>query len=66
MVKPTASDICPNADNLDGPLAVQHFLGKDLEQAENMFAHDLGYNIYWEDPSFMGPTAFRYYLYLLD
>ena len=62
MVIPTASDICPNADNLDGLLAVQHFLGKDLKQAENMFAEDRGYGEYWEDLSFMGPIAFRYYV----
>lgn len=62
MVIPTASGICPNAYNLDGLLAVQHFLGKNLEQAENMFAEDRGYGKYWEDLSFMGPIAFRYYV----
>ncbi len=45
-------------DSLDERSAVEHFLGKDLEQAEALFREDL----YWEDLMWMGPIAFRFYV----
>jgi hypothetical protein len=45
-------------DSLDERSAVEHFLGKDLEQAEALFREDH----YWEDLMWMGPIAFRFYV----
>jgi hypothetical protein len=45
-------------DSLDERTAVEHFLGRDLEQAEALFREDL----YWEDLMWMGPIAFRFYV----
>jgi hypothetical protein len=45
-------------DSLDERTAVEHFLGKDLEQAEALFREDR----YWEDLMWMGPIAFRFYV----
>jgi hypothetical protein len=54
---PTAEEI--NVfDSLDERSAVEHFLGKDLEQAEALFREDH----YWEDLMWMGPIAFRFYV----
>jgi hypothetical protein len=47
-------------DSLDERSAVEHFLGKDLEQAEALFRDDL--LCYWEDLMWMGPIAFRFYV----
>ncbi len=47
-------------DSLDERTAVEHFLGKDLEQAEALFREDL--LCYWEDLMWMGPIAFRFYV----
>jgi hypothetical protein len=47
-------------DSLDERSAVEHFLGKDLEQAEALFCEDL--LCYWEDLMWMGPIAFRFYV----
>jgi hypothetical protein len=56
---PTASDI--NVfDSLDEQSAVDHFLGKDLSQAEALFRENFIY--YQEDLMWMGPRAFCYYV----
>jgi hypothetical protein len=43
-------------DSLDERSAVEHFLGKDLEQAEALFCEDL--LCYWEDLMWMGRSHF--------
>jgi hypothetical protein len=56
---PTAEEI--NVfDSLDERYAVEHFLGKDLDQAEALFRDNFLY--YQEDLMWMGPKAFRFYL----
>lgn len=47
-------------DSLDERMACEHFLGKDLAQAEAMFRENP--LCYQEDLMWMGPVAFRYYL----
>ena len=59
MPVPTASDI-NIYDSLDERAACEHFLGKDLEEAEAMFRANALY--YQEDLMWMGPVAFRYYV----
>jgi hypothetical protein len=59
MCVPTASDINVY-DSLDERRACEHFLGKDLEQAEALFRENALY--YQEDLMWMGPVAFRYYV----
>jgi hypothetical protein len=46
-------------DSLDERVAVEHFLGKNLEEAELLFRERLGA---YEDLQWMGPVAFRYYV----
>ncbi len=47
-------------NSLDEQVAVAHFLGKDLKQAEELFrANFLGYQ---EDLMWMGPRAFCFYV----
>jgi len=60
MRLPTAEEINPIPDDLDGQHAVQHFLGKTLEEAEALFREDS--ITYQEDLMFMGPSAFRFYV----
>ena len=60
MRLPTAKEINPFPDDLDGQSAEQHFLGKTLQDAEAMFKENSLY--YQEDLMFMGPSAFRFYV----
>ncbi len=60
MRLPTEDEINPVPEDLDGKAAVKHFLGKDLEQAEQMFREAALF--YQEDLMFMGPAAFRFYV----
>jgi hypothetical protein len=46
-------------DSLDERVAVERFLGKNLEEAEALFGENLCR--YTEDLMWMGPVAFRYY-----
>jgi hypothetical protein len=56
---PTAEEI--NVfDSLDGRYAIEHFLGKDLRQAEALFREN--FKRHEEDLMFMGPIAFRFYV----
>ncbi len=59
MCIPTASDINVH-DSLDERSACKHFLGKNLEQAEELFRRNALY--YQEDLMWMGPVAFRFYV----
>lgn len=59
MRLPTASEINPIPEFLDGQCAVKHFLGKSLEDAEALFRENALY--YQEDLMFMGAKAFRLY-----
>jgi hypothetical protein len=56
---PTAEDI--NVfDSFDERCAVEHFLGKNLEQARSLFREN--FLRYQEDLMWMGPIAFRFYV----
>lgn len=46
--------------SLDEKVAVEHFLGKNLQQAEVLFAQN--FSCYMEDLMWMGPRAFCYYV----
>jgi hypothetical protein len=46
--------------SLDEQVAVEHFLGKNLQEAEALFVENAGY--YMEDLMWMGPHAFCYYV----
>ena len=59
MNLPTAQEIDPD-NSLDGRAACQHFLGKNLDEAEALFREAPLY--YQEDLVFMGSVAFRYYI----
>jgi hypothetical protein len=48
-------------DSLDERTAVKNFLGKTLQQAEEMFRNG-GSQLYTEDLMWMGPNAFCYYV----
>jgi hypothetical protein len=56
---PSFSDINVH-DSLDERCAVGHFLGKTLEQAEELFRECA--MTYQEDLQHMGPVAFRFYI----
>jgi hypothetical protein len=56
---PTLTDINVY-DSLDERSAVEHFLGKDVKQAEALFYDNFLY--YQEDLMSMGPRAFCYYV----
>ena len=57
----TRLDISPtNGLCLDERIALEHFFGKNQEDAATLFEEDLGY--YAEDLSHMGNKAFFYYL----
>jgi len=60
MSLPTAKEINPIPENLDGAVAERHFLGKTLEEAEALFRENS--LCYQEDLMWMGPVAFRYYV----
>lgn len=62
MKLPTQREICPVEENLDSKRAIEHFLNKDLLEAEQMFRSDRGFGRYWDDLMFMGPVAFRFYV----
>jgi hypothetical protein len=56
---PTAQEINPNPEILDGETAVHHFLGKSRGEITNEFRnHGMSYQ---RDLMFMGPFAFCYY-----
>lgn len=56
---PTVDDL--NVHNsLDERAAVEHFLGKDLQQAEALFREN--FLFYQEDLMWMGPRAFSFYV----
>jgi hypothetical protein len=60
MRLPTAREINPVPENLDGKCAERNFLGKTLEEAEALFRENsLNYQ---EDLMFMGVVAFRFYV----
>lgn len=59
MQLPTSAEIIPHND-LDGQWAEKHFLGKDLDAAEELFQQNSIY--YQEDLMFMGAVAFCYYV----
>ncbi len=60
MGTPSAAELNPIPDDLDGRSAVEHFLGKNVVEAERLFATD-GL-VCQEDLQWMGPVAFVYYL----
>jgi hypothetical protein len=55
---PTAEEISPIPQDLDGRVAVRHFLGKTEDQAMAMFVE--AFEQYSEDFLGMGPVAFGY------
>ena len=58
---PTLLDISPsNLEQLDEKCAYEHFFGKTLEEAREMFAETS--HIYLEDLGWMGKRAFDYYV----
>ena len=59
MKLPTSQEINPHPGCLDGQYAVKMFLGKDLHEAEAMFAEN-GISRQ-EDLFYMGPRAFAFY-----
>lgn len=61
MRLPTAKEINPIPGDLDGRCAEQHFLGKNLEEAEALFRENSLF--YQEDLMFMGAPAFRFYVH---
>jgi hypothetical protein len=60
MQPPTRAEINVH-ESLDEQTACEHFLGKNLEEAEAMFCE--GPMCYGEDLMWMGPVAFRYYVH---
>jgi hypothetical protein len=62
MESPTATEINPEGDPLDGETAVRNFLGKSLADAEALFCNHAYNHRYFEDLYYMGPKAFRYYV----
>jgi hypothetical protein len=60
MTLPTANEINPIREDLDGKVALDHFLGTSHDEAVALFAD--AFEIYQEDLLFMGPVAFRFYL----
>lgn len=61
MRLPTASEINPFPECLDGQCAVRHFLSKGLQEAEALFRENALY--YQENLMFMGASAFRFYVH---
>ena len=60
MKLPTAKEINPIPEDLDGQFALRHFLGKNLEEAEALFRENS--LRYQEDLMWMGAIAFRFYV----
>ena len=60
MRLPTAREINPVPEFLDGQSAERHFLGKTLDEAEALFRENSLY--YQENLMFMGVVAFRFYV----
>jgi hypothetical protein len=60
MRLPTATEINPIPEDLDGQHAVRNFLGKTLDEAEALFRESS--ITYQEDLMFMGAPAFRFYV----
>jgi hypothetical protein len=60
MNLPTAEEINPFPQSLDGQNAVRNFLGKSLEEAETLFRESS--LTYQEDLMFMGAPVFRFYV----
>ena len=61
MALPTAAEINPIPEDLDGQSANRNFLGKSLEEAEELFRSNSLH--YQEDLMWMGPVAFRFYVH---
>ena len=59
-MQPPTRDEINVYDSLDERSAVEHFLGKNIEEAETLFRENSCY--YTEDLMWMGPVAFRYYI----
>ncbi|HAM21732.1 MAG TPA: hypothetical protein DCQ04_05545 [Actinobacteria bacterium] len=57
---PSAHDICPVAEDLDGRVALENYLGRSLAEAERQISTNPLY--YIADFMWMGPVAFRFYL----
>ena len=62
MNLPTREEINVH-DSLDERTACEHFLGKTLDEAEELFQENSLY--YQEDLMWMGPIAFRFYVQAL-
>lgn len=60
MPTPSARDINPIPEDLDGQYAERHFLGRTVEQARELF-HER-FDLYVGDLLHMGIIAFKYYL----
>ncbi len=56
---PTAQEIAD--DSLDGRCAIEHFHGKTLAEAEELFAEGIPLS-YTEDLMWMEPVGFRFYI----
>jgi hypothetical protein len=61
MWLPSASDINPIPEDLDGRVAEEHFLGKSLDEAIVLFKEN-GL-LYQEDLMWMGPKAYCFYVH---
>lgn len=57
---PTEGEINPIPNDLDGQVAVKHFLGKTVQDAVDLFKENS--LVYQEDFMWMGPKAFCFYL----
>lgn len=64
MTIPTARDINPFPQNLDGQYAESHFLGRTVDEVFDLFCERPGSfeQTYEEDLLFMGVVAFKYYV----
>lgn len=60
MQRPSEQEINPNQLPTIRDSAVQHFLGKSVDEAESMFRQES--NFYDDDLLWMGPIAFQYYI----
>jgi hypothetical protein len=60
MHLPTAAEINPVPEDLDGQYAVRNFLGKNQEEAEALFRES--FITYSDDLMVMGVPAFRFYV----
>ena len=60
MPIPSARDINPIPENLDGQYAVRHFLGRTFEEAIELFRER--FEVYAGDLIHMGIVAFKYYV----